>query len=99
MLERRITYRRNSAYRTRSNNFKPVKTPGGRLVLQLIKKHTKGTGMQGVKVARPHDFKRMTSSKRTDSRASKTSTPANLPMMPKRRRRRPRKTPRNEQFG
>merc|ERR1712097_66879 len=63
------TYRRNSAYRTRSNNFKPVKTPGGRLVLQLIKKHTKGTGMQGVKVARPHDFKRMTSSKRTVSRA------------------------------
>merc|ERR1712139_474439 len=69
MLERRITYRRNSAYRTRSNNFKPIKTPGGRLVLHLIKKHTKGTGMQGIKVARPHDFKRMTSSKRTVSRA------------------------------
>mgnify|MGYP006084786361 CR=1 FL=1 len=37
--------------------------------MHLIKKHTKGTGMQGVKVARPHDFKRMTSSKRTVSRA------------------------------
>merc|ERR1719223_426326 len=69
MLERRITYRRNSAYRTRSNNFRPVKTPGGRLVLHLIKKHTTGTGMQGVKVARPHDFKRMTSSRRTVTRA------------------------------
>ena len=37
--------------------------------MHMIKKHTKGTGMQGVKVARPHDFKRMTSSKRTVSRA------------------------------
>ena len=42
---------------------------GGRLVLHLLKKHTRGTGMQGVKVARPHDFKRLTSSKRTVSRA------------------------------
>merc|ERR1712025_1458409 len=69
MLDRRIQYRRRSAYRTRSNNFKPVKTPGGKLVLHLIKKHTIGTGMQGVKVARPNDFRRMTSSKRTVSRA------------------------------
>merc|ERR1712203_35978 len=69
MLERRITYRRNSAYRTRSNNFRCVKTPGGRIVLHYIKKHTKGTGMQGIKVARPNDFRRMTSSKRTVSRA------------------------------
>merc|ERR1712025_1344866 len=69
MLDRRIQYRRRSAYRTRSNNFKPVKTPGGKLVLHLIKKHTRGTGMQGVKVARPNDFRRMTSSKRTVSRA------------------------------
>ena len=42
---------------------------GGKLVLHLIKKHTKGTGMQGVKVARPNDFRRLTSSKRTVSRA------------------------------
>merc|ERR1719387_2615900 len=69
MLERRIQYRRRSAYRTRSNNFKPVKTPGGKLVLHLIKKHTRGTEMQGVKVARPNDFRRMTSSKRVVSRA------------------------------
>merc|ERR1712216_338467 len=68
MLERRIKYRRSSSYRTRGNNFRPVKTPGGKLVLHLIKKHTKGTGMQGVKVARPNDFRRLTSSKRTVSR-------------------------------
>merc|ERR1711971_279231 len=69
MLERRIKYRRSSSYRTRGNNFRPVKTPGGKLVLHLIKKHTKGTAMQGVKVARPNDFRRMTSSRRTVSRA------------------------------
>merc|ERR1719432_512766 len=69
MLDRRIQYRRSSSYRTRGNNFRPVKTPGGKLVLHLIKKHTKGTGMQGVKVARPNDFRRMTSSRRTVSRA------------------------------
>ena len=34
MLERRITYRRKSSYRTRSNNFRPVKTPG-RLALAV----------------------------------------------------------------
>jgi len=42
---------------------------GGKLVLHLIKKHTRGTAMQGVKVARPNDFRRMNSSKRTVSRA------------------------------
>merc|ERR1711934_713599 len=57
------------SYRTRSNNFKPVKTPGGKLVLHLIKKHTKGNGLQGIKVARPDVLRRMTSSKRTVTRA------------------------------
>ena len=37
--------------------------------MHLIKKHTKGTGMQGVKVARPNDFRRMNSARRTVSRA------------------------------
>merc|ERR1712216_513492 len=69
MLERRIKYRRSSSYRTRGNNFRPVKTPGGKLVLHLIKKHTRGTGMQGVKVARPNDFRRMNASRRRVSRA------------------------------
>merc|ERR1712196_447027 len=69
MLERRITYRRSSSYRTRGNNFRPIKTPGGKLVLHLIKKHTRGTGMQGVKVARPNDFRRLNASRRRVSRA------------------------------
>ena len=37
--------------------------------MHYIKKHTRGTQMQGVKVARPNDFRRLTSSKRTVSRA------------------------------
>merc|ERR1712113_632248 len=69
MLERRIKYRRSTSYRTRGNNFRPVKTPGGKLVLHLIKKHTRGTGMQGVKVARPNEFRRMNASRRRVSRA------------------------------
>merc|ERR1712023_157994 len=69
MLERRITYRRNSAYRTKSNNFRAVKTPGGRVVLHYLRKSTKGTGMQGIKVARPAQFRKLTSSKRTVTRA------------------------------
>ena len=37
--------------------------------MHYLKKHTRGTKMQGVKVARPNDFRRLTSSKRTVSRA------------------------------
>jgi large subunit ribosomal protein L34e len=59
MLERRITYRRKSSYRTRGNNFRPVKTPGGKLVMHLLKKKGKDPKMQGIKVARPADKRRM----------------------------------------
>ena len=59
MLERRITYRRRTAYRTKSNNFKPVKTPGGKLVMHILKKKTRGVGLQGVKCARPAQFKKL----------------------------------------
>ena len=53
MLERRITYRRKSSYRTRGNNFRPVKTPGGKLVMHILKKRGKDPHMQGIKTARP----------------------------------------------
>lgn len=68
MLERRITYRRRTAYRTRSNNFKPVKTPGGKLVMHLLKKHTRGSAMQGVKVRRPAQFRKLAARQRSVSR-------------------------------
>ena len=42
---------------------------GGRLVLHVLRKHTKGTQMQGVKVARPAQFKKLHTCNRTVSRA------------------------------
>ena len=68
MLDRRVTYKRRASYRTKSNRFRKVKTPGGKLAIQYIKKKTSGTGMQGVKVARPTQMRKMTRVSRTVSR-------------------------------
>merc|ERR1719188_2815522 len=68
MLDRRVTYKRRASYRTKSNRFKKVKTPGGKLAIQYIKKKTNGTKMQGVKVGRPATFRRMNRAARSVSR-------------------------------
>ena len=68
MLDRRVTYKRRASYRTRSNKFRTIKTPGGKLAIQYITKKTKGTGMQGVSVRRPGAMGRLSYSKRTVSR-------------------------------
>ena len=68
MLDRRVTYKRRASYRTRSNKFRIVKTPGGKLAIQYIKKKTSGSGLQGIKVARPSILRRIGASKRTVSR-------------------------------
>ena len=68
MLDRRVTYKRRASYRTKSNRFRKVKTPGGKLAIQYIKKKTSGTAMQGVKAARPSIFRRMHRFNRTVSR-------------------------------
>ena len=68
MLDRRVTYKRRASYRTKSNRFKKVKTPGCKLAIQYIKKKTNGTKMQGVKVARPATFKRIARCNRSVSR-------------------------------
>ena len=69
MLDRRVTYKRRASYRTRSNRFRTVKTPGGKLAIRYIVKSTKGTGMHGVSKRRPAAFSRVRSSKRSVSRA------------------------------
>ena len=69
MLERRVTYKRNQSYRTKSNKFRTLRTPGGKLSIQYVKKGCKGTGKAGVAVARPHAFKKMAACRRTVSRA------------------------------
>ena len=42
---------------------------GGKLVMHLIKKKAKVTGMQGISAGRPHDLKRMSVCKKTVARA------------------------------
>jgi large subunit ribosomal protein L34e len=68
MLDRRVTYKRRASYRTKSNRFRKVKTPGGKLAIQYIKKKTNGNAMRGLKVARPADLRRMSRTARSVSR-------------------------------
>merc|ERR1712010_33208 len=68
MLDRRVTYKRRASYRTKSNRFRKVKTPGGKLAIQYIKKKTSGTKMPGVKVMRPAKYSR---ARRTDRSVSR----------------------------
>ena len=68
MLDRRVTYKRINSYRTKSNRFKTVKTPGGKLAIQYIKKKTNGKSMRGLKAARPSIPRRMSVKARTVSR-------------------------------
>ena len=68
MLDRRVTYKRRASYRTKSNRFRKVKTPGGKLAIQYIKKKTSGTGMQGVSAMRPANYSRASRTARRVSR-------------------------------
>jgi len=67
MLDRRVTYKRKASYRTKSNRFRTVKTPGGKLAIQYIKKKTISK-MRGIKAGRPADKRRMSVRARTVSR-------------------------------
>ena len=68
MLDRRVTYKRRASYRTKSNRFRTVKTPGGKLAIQYISKKTSGTGLQGLSRKRPAAARRIAYAKRTVSR-------------------------------
>ena len=68
MLDRRVTYKRRASYRTKTNRFRTVRTPGGKLTIRYIVKKTSGTGHHGIAKARPGAFRRVRSSKRTVSR-------------------------------
>ena len=57
-MVQRITYRRRLSYNTRSNRVKTVRTPGGKLVFQYLKKRPSvpkcpmtGVKLKGVKPA------------------------------------------------
>merc|ERR1711992_152515 len=62
----RITYRRRLSYNTKSNRRKKVRTWGGKLVFQYLKKRPAlpkcpmtGVKLKGVKPTRPADRKRL----------------------------------------
>ena len=68
MLERRVTYKRRASYRTKGNKFMKIKTPGGKLAVKYLEKHSKGNKLPGIKIARPANFRRMAAHCRTVSR-------------------------------
>merc|ERR1711963_828899 len=65
-MVQRITYRRRLSYNTKSNRRKKVRTPGGKLVFQYLKKRPAvpkcpmtGVKLKGIKPSRPADRKRL----------------------------------------
>ena len=80
----RITYRRRKSYATKSNKIRAVKTPGGKLVAQYVKKRASGPKcgdcgkrLQGIPAARPIEYKNMKKREKTVSRAYGGSRCAN----------------------
>lgn len=75
MPDCRVTLRRRNSYATLSNRVRKVKTPGGKLVAQYIKKagasarcgDTK-TKLHGISIGRPKDLMRMSKPKKTVTR-------------------------------
>ncbi|CAF1462589.1 unnamed protein product [Rotaria magnacalcarata] len=74
-MAQRLTYRRRLSYNTRSNRVKVIKTPGGKLTYQYVKK--RGTvskcgdckiELPGIKASRPKQRMTMTKRLKTVSR-------------------------------
>lgn len=75
-MAQRVTYRRRLSYNTKSNKIRLVKTPGGRLAVQYIKKKASkpkcgdtGALLSGVPALRPREYSRISKSKKSVSRA------------------------------
>jgi len=75
MPDARVTLRRRNPYATKSNRFRKVKTPGGKLVVQYIKKQGTPTRcgdthtiLNGISIGRPKDYMRMSKPKKTVTR-------------------------------
>mmetsp|Transcript_1478 Transcript_1478/g.4339 ORF Transcript_1478/g.4339 Transcript_1478/m.4339 type:complete len:127 (+) Transcript_1478:81-461(+) len=75
MVER-LTYRRHTRYNTKSNKVRLLRTPGGRLVNQVVKKKAKGPAcgdcgkrLIGLPCVRPMEFKRLKKRERRVNRA------------------------------
>jgi len=75
-MVQRITYRRRLSYNTKSNKRKVVRTPGGKLVFQYLKKRPSvpkcpmtGMKLKGVKPATNQEKARMSRRQKTVFRA------------------------------
>nr|AQS22817.1 60S ribosomal protein l34 [Pseudodiaptomus poplesia] len=75
-MVQRITYRRRLSYNTKSNKRKTVRTPGGKLVFQYLKKRPNvpkcpmtGVRLKGVRPATNQEKMRMSKRLKTVSRA------------------------------
>jgi len=74
-MAQRLTYGRRHCYATQSNKTRKVKTPGGRLVFQYVKKpasHAKcgatGVKLQGLKAYRPQKLAKLSRRQKSISR-------------------------------
>uniref|UniRef100_A0A7R9YYZ9 60S ribosomal protein L34 n=1 Tax=Chlamydomonas euryale TaxID=1486919 RepID=A0A7R9YYZ9_9CHLO len=76
-MAQRLTYRRRHAYHTKSNRTRIVKTPGGKLVYQYVKKPSSpaicgvsGVKLNGLPLRRPSELsnKRLSKKNKTVNR-------------------------------
>merc|ERR1712003_383477 len=74
----RVHYTRHNSWNTRSNKFRQVRTPGGRLAVQYVAKRAKGPQnamvtsakrLGGLNRMRPNDYRRIHKHYRRVSRA------------------------------
>lgn len=75
-MVQRLSYRRQNNFNTRSNKVKVIKTPGGKLAYQMVKKNATGPRcgdckckIIGVPCLRPYQYKRLHKRECTVSRA------------------------------
>eukprot|EP00922_Rhytidocystis_sp_ex-Travisia-forbesii_P012705 GHVS01019122.1.p1 GENE.GHVS01019122.1~~GHVS01019122.1.p1 ORF type:complete len:129 (+),score=7.99 GHVS01019122.1:243-629(+) len=75
-MGQRLNYRRHNHYNTNSNRWRPVKTPGGRLVVQYPGKHANvhkcgdcKLPLRGIPAVRPYQYKLLQKKDRTVKRA------------------------------
>ncbi|QLL32318.1 hypothetical protein HG536_0C04870 [Torulaspora globosa] len=83
-MAQRVTFRRRNPYNTRSNKIKVVKTPGGVLRAQHVKKLASrpkcgdcGAPLQGVATVRPRKYATLSKTQKTVSRVYGGSRCAN----------------------
>lgn len=83
-MAQRVTYRRRNPYNTRSNKIKVVKTPGGVLRAQHVKKSGTrpkcgdcGIALAGISALRPREYAQVSKTHKTVSRAYGGSRCAN----------------------